>query len=599
MSIVENFQEWTYRREDIPIPRLSINKLSLEDQIKKMTTVLYKKRNNGLILDPKEFDKMLVAADLDLKGFLTEIYNILIPNNRSAYNRNEDKKQVVAILYLMAGLRNKHANNFKLELALYLAGSGTTCDTINALSNAGVLVTYQTVYNYKKKIASEYPIRITKYFNDNKNNLCIYNIDDYHNIHSKQHPDSTSLSSAIHFATSVCKKVDESSPVPIIFNERREERKMNNAILIGIQEQKLHSLPDYLNALNMILDYNKQINHLTGNVAPIVADWPGQLYICKALTYLNNGNKNLLKVQPEIISFIPLLGPLHVSLNTREHIIKIYYPFFEKLFHSIFREQLLDNLIPAALDIYALLFQSGSFNDYVETIFRIWTFALRWKRKNYNKAPLAFLSDIFYWEKNNHPMREKIEKHLVQFNDYWIENMHSRIRATTSPKDSANNIKLQAYILDYQKYSAFREMFSTTKRYPYSPQELKFLTNKTCLFLLSQFQKIYKNNNEANLISVTSMPAGFSTPFPPSFNNCDSCRKSLIINNSEYNVNAFLKTLNSEKHEEDLNEDDDQDDDDDDQDDTNNSEDRSSNRLNMEEDMELDLQNRIDEMNEW
>ncbi|CAG8789343.1 22141_t:CDS:1, partial [Dentiscutata erythropus] len=64
MSIVENFQEWTYRREDIPIPRLSINKLSLEDWIKKMTTVLYKKRNNGLILDPKEFDKMLVAADL-------------------------------------------------------------------------------------------------------------------------------------------------------------------------------------------------------------------------------------------------------------------------------------------------------------------------------------------------------------------------------------------------------------------------------------------------------------------------------------------------------------------------------------------------------
>lgn len=46
---------------------------------------------------------------------------------------------------------------------------------------------------------------------------------------------------------------------------------------------------------------------------------------------------------------------------------------------------LLDNLIPATLDVYAILFRSGSFDQYVETVFRIWTFALRWKRKNYNK----------------------------------------------------------------------------------------------------------------------------------------------------------------------------------------------------------------------
>ena len=38
---------------------------------------------------------------------------------------------------------------------------------------------------------------------------------------------------------------------------------------------------------------------------------------------------------------------------------------------------LLDNAIPATLDIYAILFRSGSFDEYVETIFRIWTFALR------------------------------------------------------------------------------------------------------------------------------------------------------------------------------------------------------------------------------
>jgi hypothetical protein len=56
---------------------------------------------------------------------------------------------------------------------------------------------------------------------------------------------------------------------------------------------------------------------------------------------------------------------------------------------------LLDNIIPATLDIYAILFRSGSFNEYTETIFRIWTFALKWSRKNYNKAPLAFFLIFF------------------------------------------------------------------------------------------------------------------------------------------------------------------------------------------------------------
>ncbi|CAG8841055.1 17041_t:CDS:1, partial [Gigaspora margarita] len=65
-----------------------------------------------------------------------------------------------------------------------------------------------------------------------------------------------------------------------------------------------------------------------------------------------------------------------------------------------------------------------------------------------------------------------------------------------------------------------------------------------------------------------------------------------------YNVNTFLKTLNSEKYEKDLNENNNQDDDNDQNDTMNNSEDRGNNRLNMEKDMELDLQNRFDEINE-
>ena len=57
---------------------------------------------------------------------------------------------------------------------------------------------------------------------------------------------------------------------------------------------------------------------------------------------------------------------------------------------------LLDNSIPLTLDIYAILFKSGYFKGYLEGIVRIWILFQRLRRRNYNKASLVFLSDVFY-----------------------------------------------------------------------------------------------------------------------------------------------------------------------------------------------------------
>ena len=256
--------------------------------------------------------------------------------------------------------------------------------------------------------------------------------------------------------------------------ERKEERSMNGLKLVGFKEQHLHSLQDYISALNMILLVNNKTNHLTGYVASIVADWPGQIFIRKALHMRTL--PNLQNSFPrELEAFLPILGPLHLSLNSREQVLIIYHSFFEKLFHFVFGERkklakkprpwrinlilelaqngwikikskiiekfgqtckdieyriminLLDNLIPSTLDIYATLFRSGQFDAYVETVFRIWTFALCWKRKNYNKAPLVFLSDVFYWMDTNYPFLDILQKHLASFNEYYVENTHSQI----------------------------------------------------------------------------------------------------------------------------------------------------------------------------
>jgi hypothetical protein len=281
--------------------------------------------------------------------------------------------------------------------------------------------------------------------------------------------------------------------------ERKEERSMRGLQLIGLKEQPLHSMQDYLDALQMILAINNETKHLEGRVAPVVADWPGQLFIRKALAHFyaqaTSSSHSQSAIPKEICSFMPMLGPLHVSLNSREHVMLVHHCFLEKMFHFVFGKHkklakkpkpwrinlllelarggwmnirskvmqkfgqackdveyqtaidLLDNLIPATLDVYAVLFRSGSFETYVETIFRIWTFALRWKRKNYNKAPLMFLSDLFYWQDNNHPFADAVKKHLPCFNDYYVENTHSRIRANTSPNATVENIIRQAYVI--------------------------------------------------------------------------------------------------------------------------------------------------------
>ena len=117
--------------------------------------------------------------------------------------------------------------------------------------------------------------------------------------------------------------------------ERKEERSMSGLQLIGFKEQQLHSMQDYLNALQMILTVNRKTKHLDNHIAPIVADWPGQLFIRKALTQLHTlGSQS--SIPQEIETFMPMLGPLHLSLNSREHVMIIYHLFFEQMFHFVF-----------------------------------------------------------------------------------------------------------------------------------------------------------------------------------------------------------------------------------------------------------------------
>src|SRR5207237_10394912 len=100
---------------------------------------------------------------------------------------------------------------------------------------------------------------------------------------------------------------------------------MKGLQLVGFNEQHLHSVQDYFDILKLILSIN---GNLDQQVAPIVADWPGQIFIRKAL-YTE-------KLSQEIESFLPMLGPLHLSLNSREQVLLVHHSFFENLFNFVF-----------------------------------------------------------------------------------------------------------------------------------------------------------------------------------------------------------------------------------------------------------------------
>ncbi len=75
----------------------------------------------------------------------------------------------------------------------------------------------------------------------------------------------------------------------------------------------------------MILDIDKDTGYLHNHIASLVADWPKQLFVCKAIINLNKRDLQY-SIPVKINLFISILGSLHVS--NREYILIIYYIFF-------------------------------------------------------------------------------------------------------------------------------------------------------------------------------------------------------------------------------------------------------------------------------
>ncbi|CAJ0628131.1 10559_t:CDS:2 [Entrophospora sp. SA101] len=69
--------------------------------------------------------------------------------------------------------------------------------------------------------------------------------------------------------------------------ERKQDRSMSETRIVQFQQKNLHSLDDYVDVLLSISRIESISRYLINNVIPVSADWPGQLFIRKAITKIN------------------------------------------------------------------------------------------------------------------------------------------------------------------------------------------------------------------------------------------------------------------------------------------------------------------------
>ena len=541
------------------ITQLTIsNEISLSDKIKKMSNILYKNQRvlkQKTIYDPDEFKIMLEEADADLIGFFDELYKGTNPNTKSEKTNNNNKKKLVSLCYFLASINNKYINGIKADIGSYLETSGASSSSIDTLANIGLSVSRRTVNRQKTHISENHQYTVNDYCLQNIENMLILNIDDYHNIHRRNQPTLLKTHDINHFVTILLNSNPNIPKIPYY--------SLNRIPIHNPKGVDFKLIIDYIESSNILFKVFEKIeqeDYLNNFVIPTICDWPGQVNLRRAITLRLNKKENS-GISPQILSIIPMIGPLHISLNSRETLFQQYHFFFEMIYHDLFEANkilaqkpkprlinlilnltfygwknirdliinrfgnikdveylmmidLLDNSLPLTLDIYVKLFRCGFFEGYLESIIKIWILFQRLHRHNYNKAPLIFLSDVFYWTLNDHPILDILKNNLPIFNDYFVENFHSSLRYQTAESNTDKQIIQKAKTIDIERNDdGFKNTFINTRNTNISKVKLISLEKKVSLYLLSLFDIIYhnigksSNNNNNNVFEL------------PSFNN--------------------------------------------------------------------------------
>lgn len=314
--------------------------------------------------------------------------------------------------------------------------------------------------------------------------------------------------------------------------EVSQMRKMDNCKLVDCIELPLKSRKDLLSALEHMLS-NGLANYLEHFIVPFVGDWPTQFYM-RQLAYSPENSPSAIH---EAIA--PLIGQLHISLNSRECVLMKFHTIFAELYSFLFGSKaklakkpkpwrvslllevlyggwtlvrdsilpvfsqckdlqyltllnLLDNYIPLVLSIYSIVFKSNDLEMYSKSLLHCWVMFMVFKRRHYDKALLVAISIIQYWKDHSHPLFQTMSSALVAFDEYPVENFHSLLRARTRETDTGEQLNLKAKEIDACKHELhlFKSMFVPPRKFSFCQKKITSLKIKAAKFLTTKFESI-------------------------------------------------------------------------------------------------------------
>lgn len=548
-------------------------------------------------MNPDKMEKICLEAGAI--NLFSSIYESMVTERQSSDRKKLNRSRTVVIIYmLLYGLSQKN-NWFQIALARTLTEHGISEHGLTSLKNLGIAAHPRTVKSASKASSDSHLETVVNFLNDaqNKRQLVALFIDDYHNIHTMHRASKQQQTQTVHMATLLLKvfpnveaidhkantnandiipanpaKLKEvlTKSLPALsktyaeqmpdwitakyFNPESERRRllihdyqhseiqdmrsMKHCKLVDCIELPLKSYSDFLKALKYMLE-NGLASYLSEFDVPFIGDWPAQFYV-RQIVYSPPVD------WPVVQNIVPFIGPLHVSLNARECVVRSFLNVFSELYSFLFGKRaklankpqpwrislllevmyggwslirdlimpvftqcksveylcllnLLDNYCPLVLSIYSVVFKSNFCEQFYESVFRCWVMMMKFERRHYDKALLVAVSMHQNLKEGSHPMYDRMTKALNAFDEYPVENYHSRLRARTRNCDAANQVQLKARELDACKHEldSFKIWCEPKRNFSYSPRKIQFLKRKASEWLVSKFQKILQYPNLA------------------------------------------------------------------------------------------------------
>ena len=562
--------------------------------------------NQSPEMNPNKFEQ--ICKQVGAENLFHTLSAAMTSGRMSEERKYLAKLRSMVVIYIMMYSLSQRSNWFQVTLGRTLQQFGINERGLESLRNLGVAAHPRTVKAATKSSASFHLDNVASFFQEvvEKKHFLVVCIDDYHNIHTKRRPQTKTQSQAVHMSTLLVKtfpnvkaisEVAQTTPLlpttPVqndfLFNlvdanmayltqsyaatmpdwvvskyfdqeaerhrlllhdyqqtEIQEMKSMDNTKLIDSLHISLKSYEDLLTAFKHMLSNGLEI-YLNHFLAPLMGDWPTQFFM-RQLVY-NLGSVSLPTTCKNIV---PLIGPLHISLNSRECVLKNFHAIFAKLYSFLFgtkaklaktpkpwrvslllevayggwtliREtilsvfchckdiefltlvNLLDNYIPLVLSIYSIIFKSNNYTLYYKSLLCCWVMFMVFRRRHYDKALLVALSAFMYWKENDHPLYRTLLEALVAFDEYPVENFHSILRSSTNMTDTAEQISLKAKEIDACKHElhSFKTAFVPPKKFNFSRKRINKLKLKAAEFLTQTFGVLHSTPGMAKLLPRT------------------------------------------------------------------------------------------------